>query len=55
MSAVSLAEGDEPSVAVGPARGDKCPRCWNHRELGEDSRHPEVCSRCASVLSEIGR
>ena len=55
VSSVLLAEGDQPSVDVTPAHGEKCPRCWNHRELGTDLRHPEVCARCASVLTEIGR
>jgi isoleucyl-tRNA synthetase len=38
-------------LAVERAPGDKCPRCWNVRALGRDARHPEVCDRCAGVLS----
>jgi len=37
-------------VRVERAAGEKCPRCWNIRRLGEDARHPDVCSRCAGVL-----
>jgi isoleucyl-tRNA synthetase len=37
-------------VRVERAAGEKCPRCWNIRRLGEDTRHPDVCSRCAGVL-----
>ncbi len=51
---VSVSEGDEVAVTVAVAEGDKCPRCWNIRELGTDPAHPEVCSRCAAVLSERG-
>jgi isoleucyl-tRNA synthetase len=38
-------------VAVERAPGEKCPRCWNVRALGRDARHPELCDRCAAVLS----
>ncbi len=38
-------------VAVAPARGEKCPRCWNHHE-GADSRG--LCPRCAAVLEQEG-
>ena len=38
------------SVFVSKAPGEKCPRCWNIRELGTDERHSEVCARCAEVL-----
>jgi len=41
-------------VEVGKSELDKCPRCWNYRELGTDATHPDVCARCASVLSARG-
>jgi isoleucyl-tRNA synthetase len=44
----------EPHVKVTKAAGEKCPRCWNIRELGEDAAHPAVCARCAAVLTELG-
>jgi isoleucyl-tRNA synthetase len=44
----------EPLVTVEKAAGEKCPRCWNVRELGTDAAHPEVCARCAAVLTELG-
>jgi len=50
---VHLAVGDELAVRVSRAPGEKCPRCWNIRELGVDPTHPEVCSRCAEVLGEL--
>ena len=31
VSEVELAEGDELSVTVEPAHGEKCERCWNYR------------------------
>jgi isoleucyl-tRNA synthetase len=50
----SVAEELGTSATVEVAAGDKCPRCWNIRELGHDATHPEVCERCAAVLSELG-
>ena len=47
------AVGSEALVEVTKAAGEKCPRCWNVRKLGADARHPEVCSRCAGVLSGL--
>jgi len=46
---------DELAVEIHPASGEKCPRCWNLRDLGSDSEHPEVCARCAKVLGELER
>jgi isoleucyl-tRNA synthetase len=51
VSAVELVEGGEVEVSVEVASGEKCPRCWNVRRLGVDEAQPEVCARCAEVLS----
>lgn len=45
-SSVSLSAGDELSVSVRPADGEKCPRCWNWRELGEHG----LCDRCQEAV-----
>jgi isoleucyl-tRNA synthetase len=42
-------------VVISPAAGEKCPRCWNYRELGADPDHPQLCARCAAVLHELGK
>ena len=47
-SEVELVAGDEVSATVEPARGEKCPRCWNYRELGEDG----LCPRCSHAVAE---
>ena len=47
-SSVCVAEGDELSCEVLPASGEKCPRCWNWRELGPDG----LCERCHDALAE---
>lgn len=53
--ALTTGEGTEVTVEVKPASGEKCPRCWNYRELGTDQSHPEVCSRCAAALTALGK
>ncbi|PKQ10013.1 MAG: isoleucine--tRNA ligase [Actinobacteria bacterium HGW-Actinobacteria-9] len=44
---VELVEGVEISAQVTPASGEKCPRCWNYRELTGEG----VCARCERVLN----
>ena len=43
----------DPAVTITKAQDQKCPRCWNIRQLGADPAHPEVCSRCATVLTQL--
>ena len=38
---------DELSAVVRDASGEKCPRCWNYRSLGEDG----LCARCHDVVA----
>ncbi|MGI6229674.1 MAG: isoleucine--tRNA ligase [Tractidigestivibacter sp.] len=45
-SAVTLSEGEDFGAEVSHADGEKCPRCWNWRELGEDG----LCDRCHDVV-----
>lgn len=45
------ASGEELSVEVIPAHGEKCPRCWNWRELGEDG----LCARCHEAVAWQGK
>lgn len=54
VSSVSFAEGDELSVSVSVAEGEKCPRCWNVTKLGGNAKYPGVCKRCGDVLELIG-
>ena len=50
VSSVEFACGEEMSAQISVAAGDKCPRCWNIRELGGNAAYPDVCARCAEVL-----
>jgi len=41
-------------IAVGPAPGAKCERCWTiATSVGEDQGHPALCARCASVVRQL--
>ncbi len=48
-----LAQDQQMSCEVSLAQGEKCPRCWNIRQLGTNKEHPELCERCAQVLLEL--
>ncbi|MCD8200252.1 MAG: isoleucine--tRNA ligase [Coriobacteriaceae bacterium] len=53
VSCVAIEEAaavEEVEAIVEPAAGEKCPRCWNYRELGEDG----LCKRCHDVVEELG-
>lgn len=45
--------GGGAEVAVEPARGEKCPRCWRYvRRLSSEEGARGVCERCAEALLE---
>ena len=46
--------GGEIEAAISKTGLEKCPRCWNYRTLGANTDYPEVCERCASVLTKLG-
>ena len=42
------------TVAVAPAAGQKCERCWRVLEtVGEHAEHPTLCPRCAKVVEAL--
>lgn len=52
----SAVRGGIPGLAVGveKAAGKKCARCWMYsEELGKSPDFPDVCPRCAAVLSRM--
>nr|CRH04961.1 isoleucine tRNA synthetase [Candidatus Magnetococcus massalia] len=52
--AVTAEEVTGLKIVTGQAPGSKCVRCWNFDEaVGSNSDHPELCSRCAEVVTEI--
>jgi isoleucyl-tRNA synthetase len=52
LSDLTLIASDETSARVVRTARTKCARCWRHREsVGENAAHPELCDRCAEVVS----
>lgn len=54
VSQVEVHEAESISVKIERADGEKCERCWNYStRVGEFSKYPTVCERCAGALDEI--
>lgn len=52
--AFTLADMTGVGVVFAKAEGQKCERCWKYtKDVGSDSQHPTVCSRCAGVVSKM--
>jgi isoleucyl-tRNA synthetase len=52
---VHLHEDREVKIKVTPSSHTKCERCWHYREdVGADTQHPTLCSRCVSNLYGSG-
>ena len=46
-------DGAEYFLEVSKSEHQKCVRCWHHREdVGINSQHPELCSRCVNNLPD---
>lgn len=42
------------TLAVAPAPGEKCQRCWLILpSIGQNQRHPELCERCCDVVATL--
>lgn len=55
--AVAAAEGEGNTtwIAVKPTTAVKCVRCWHKRpDVGQDSKHPELCGRCVTNVEGPG-
>ncbi len=51
VSEVRLEDGPE-GIEISRAGGEKCVRCWTYsHEIGGNESHPELCERCAGVVS----
>jgi isoleucyl-tRNA synthetase len=52
VAALNVRAGKEEKITVRKATGRKCPRCWNWvEEAPATGAHPELCRRCAAVVS----
>ncbi|MBV8689092.1 MAG: isoleucine--tRNA ligase, partial [Candidatus Eremiobacteraeota bacterium] len=46
---------DEARLALRPAEGGKCARCWKVLPLGSDPEHPTLCAHCAEIVRELDK
>ncbi len=52
LSDITLRTGAETRAHLGKTPARKCARCWRHRDtVGTDTKHPELCARCAGVVA----
>jgi len=54
VTAVKSEEVHDLMIAVRPASGEKCERCWTVSDsVGRDKEHPSLCRRCAQVVRSM--
>jgi isoleucyl-tRNA synthetase len=55
VSEVKLEKGVvETTVSAQKSPHKKCQRCWNYwPSVGANSQHPDICERCAKVISSV--
>ncbi|HXA66636.1 MAG TPA: isoleucine--tRNA ligase [Bryobacteraceae bacterium] len=52
--ALERASGDELSVEIERAQGEKCERCWKYTtDVGADPDFPTICAACRDAVKEI--
>jgi isoleucyl-tRNA synthetase len=52
VASVEVRHGDTLSAEVALTTFAQCQRCWRHRaDVGSDAHRPDLCARCAAVLS----
>jgi isoleucyl-tRNA synthetase len=48
------AGGDDLSIQVNKAEGQKCERCWHwETDVGKTTEHPTLCGRCVAAIQEL--
>ena len=52
--ALERAPGDELSVEIERAQGEKCERCWKYTtDVGVDPDFPTICAACRDAVKDI--
>lgn len=53
VSGLLASAGEEPSVIVARADGEKCERCWHwENDVGSSKEHPTICARCVEAVRQ---
>ena len=54
VNAVEVESIPGMKIAVRPAPGEKCERCWTiATSVGQDVEHPAICERCSGVVRSL--
>ena len=54
VSALKIAVGENDSLLVSKADGQKCERCWHwETDIGQNAEHPTICARCTKAVLEL--
>jgi len=52
LSDLTLEQAEATSASISRTPHAKCARCWRHRStVGANAAHPELCDRCAAVVT----
>jgi isoleucyl-tRNA synthetase len=52
LSDLRLEQAESTSASISRTTHAKCARCWRHRStVGANAAHPELCDRCAAVVT----
>jgi isoleucyl-tRNA synthetase len=55
IASVELRSGPSVAVELRKTTSPQCSRCWRHRnDVGTHAAHPELCERCAQVITALG-
>jgi isoleucyl-tRNA synthetase len=55
LSDLQLEQSDTTEARITKTSRQKCSRCWRHRAtVGQSAAHPELCDRCAEVVTSRG-
>jgi len=56
LSDLTVEQGEELGATISKTPHARCERCWRHREdVGSDTTHPSLCSRCADAVNAAGQ
>ena len=51
VSALKISVGENDSLVVSKADGQKCERCWHwETDIGQNAEHPTLCGRCVGAV-----
>ena len=50
--ALNIFKGNDYTIFIEKAQGEKCERCWKYRDLGVNPKYSTICEDCAKAIEE---